>query len=104
MLIYTAVVAVKADVTKKEEQAREHHNIDKEQCRKDYIENECHPTSRRPALEKYCLDLEKCIAKSPDNSVHSSHMTAELIAKILNGFIEGLETRTAIFMLVLAFG
>ena len=104
MVLYGAIMTIRADIAKKEQEEQTNHEIDNDRCRKDYIENQCDPSLRRPALEKYCTELEKCFARRSDNSVHSSHMTAELIAKILNGFVEGLELKTIIFILTLTLG
>jgi len=73
------------------------------QCTKDYYDNRCEPQNRRPAVEEYCLQVEKCMLQDPMKVIQSSKMTAALLAEIINEFIEPLGIKAIIIFFVFIF-
>eukprot|EP01016_Furgasonia_blochmanni_P034667 TRINITY_DN3768_c0_g2_i7.p1 TRINITY_DN3768_c0_g2~~TRINITY_DN3768_c0_g2_i7.p1 ORF type:complete len:134 (+),score=13.86 TRINITY_DN3768_c0_g2_i7:287-688(+) len=78
--------------------------IEISKCENDYKENRCEPGNRVPAIESYCVELEKCMNKNPHHAQGSSRITSALLADILNGFVENLSIKTIIVILSLFFG
>lgn len=68
------------------------------QCAELYIQNECRPGLRRPALEEYCEELEECMEKDPE-SVKRMSAHAATLAELINDFLNPLSFK-AIFILV----
>ncbi|PRT57021.1 Nucleus export protein BRL1 [Wickerhamiella sorbophila] len=68
------------------------------QCAELYIQNECRPGLRRPALEDYCEELEECMEKDPEGVKRMSAHAATL-AEFINEFLNPLSFK-AIFLMV----
>lgn len=68
------------------------------QCAELYVQNECRPGLRRPALEEYCEELEECMERDPE-AVKSFSAHAALLAGFINDFLDPLSFK-AIFLLV----
>jgi len=85
-----AFMTIKEDLHKKRAHEMGTILLEINQCTKDFHENRCEPETRLPAVEEYCLQVEKCMLQDPMKVVQSSKMTAALIAEIINEFIDPL--------------
>jgi hypothetical protein len=71
-------------------------------CSKQYIDNNCAPDKRLPALEQLCSNWELCMNRNPD-AVRRAALSAEAFAQIFNSFIEPLTFKTvAVSVLIFA--
>ncbi|KAK9246419.1 Di-sulfide bridge nucleocytoplasmic transport domain-containing protein [Lipomyces tetrasporus] len=73
------------------------------QCRDEYLANGCMPESRVPKLELFCNDMETCMTRDA-NDVGRAGVSAEIVAQIVNRFIEEISYKTMAFVFVLIFG
>ena len=64
------------------------------QCEKDYKNNKCDPDIRKPALEDFCNELEKCLRENYYQNICTSKLCAQLLAEVLNTFVGCLEFKT----------
>ena len=104
LLVGCAVIAIRDDIARVREAETEDVLIDIDQCRREYEKGECDPSTRRKAMEAYCVERQKCMNQDPRSAVKTSPSTAKLIAEILNQFVAVLELKTMIFVFVLLFG
>lgn len=59
-------------------------------CERSYLENNCHPDTIVPALEKMCGYWEKCMNQDPNAHGNTSLVSAQTIATIVNLLVEPL--------------
>lgn len=69
--------------------------IEASQCTRNYLENDCRPGLRPPALESQCLEWEKCMERDP-YAIGRLKISVETIAEVINGFIEPFSFRSLI--------
>lgn len=58
-------------------------------CSSSYISNRCTPGERVPAMERQCNEWEFCMNRDP-KVVNQLRVTAEVIAEVVNGFVESM--------------
>ena len=103
-IFYLVIYSIRDDVKKKHDHEIQLKMLVIEQCAKDYKIHQCNAVIRLPALEQYCIDKEQCLNQDPIRDVHSSKMTATIVATIINEFIERLGIKTLVFLCVIFFG
>ncbi|KJE93239.1 hypothetical protein, variant [Capsaspora owczarzaki ATCC 30864] len=74
-----------------------------ELCSKHFLENKCAPHTRIPAIERSCIEWEKCIQRDPA-TMGRAKITAEIFAEIVNSFIEPISYKTMAFFVAFFFG
>lgn len=62
-------------------------------CHKNYMQNQCAPNFRVPAMELSCTEWERCMNQDPAK-VSRAKVSAATIAEILNGFVNELHWKT----------
>ncbi|KAK9898474.1 hypothetical protein P389DRAFT_34549 [Cystobasidium minutum MCA 4210] len=71
-------------------------------CSSNYISNRCQPGERVPAMEAMCKQWEFCMNKDP-KVVNKLRVAAEVMAEVVNGFVEIISWRTMAFLLATLF-
>ncbi|KAI9257977.1 Di-sulfide bridge nucleocytoplasmic transport domain-containing protein [Phascolomyces articulosus] len=72
-------------------------------CNRNYGINNCHPSTRVPALEEKCNYWESCKNRDP-LLITRSKVSAEMAAEILNSFVEPISYKTLFFFTILVIG
>lgn len=65
------------------------------QCTQLYLQNDCRPDIRPPALHDDCVKWEKCMDRNTD-AIGRSKVTAQLVAEIVNSFMEPFSYKSMI--------
>lgn len=64
-------------------------------CAKAYVDNHCDAPTRIPMSEQACSGWERCMSR--DNRVQGkARVAAEVLAEIVNGFVEVISIRTMV--------
>lgn len=99
-VIYSFYQAIRADVDRASDEAASITLAEMSTCSKQYIENNCAPDKRLPALEQLCSNWELCMNQRPE-AVKRASLSARTFAEIFNSFIEPLSLKTvAVSMLI----
>ncbi|KAF2661121.1 hypothetical protein K491DRAFT_687600 [Lophiostoma macrostomum CBS 122681] len=72
-------------------------------CAKQYKENQCHPSTRVPALEQACGNWESCMQRDSKKVARAS-VTAKTFAMIFNAFVEEFSYKSMAFTAIIIFG
>lgn len=72
-------------------------------CAKNYEINQCHPSSRVPALEEKCNYWETCLNRNP-SMISRSKIFAEIVAETLNSFVEPISYKAMLFFSIVIIG
>uniref|UniRef100_A0A060T6T0 ARAD1B14586p n=1 Tax=Blastobotrys adeninivorans TaxID=409370 RepID=A0A060T6T0_BLAAD len=94
-LVSRSLVVLWRDVDAKLESYSNNLMVDISQCTMQYLENNCRPDIRPPALHDECSRLEKCMEQDP-SGIGRAKVTAETIAEIINSFVEPFTMKTTI--------
>lgn len=100
--LYLGLAVVKAfwkDVDIKLDEMATMISIEISQCTRNYIENDCRPGLRAPALESQCLEWEKCMERDPF-AVGRFKVSIETMAEVINSFIEPFSFRSIVVTMV----
>lgn len=101
-LLLTIVRTIKQDVAHKLETHASNLLVEIALCERSYLENNCHPDTIVPALEKMCGYWEKCMHQDPFRGGNKSLVSAQTIAMIANSLIEPLSFKAmAVFAVAL---
>lgn len=79
------------------------HSIKASRCSVRYLANNCSPDRRAPALEELCEELENCMNNDAP-AISRLKVSAEVIADIVNGFLETFSRRAIAVSAVLILG
>lgn len=71
-------------------------------CSKQYTDNKCHPDTRVPAMDGFCVEWEKCMFRDP-SAVASTKITAAVLSEILESFFSNLSYKSALLISLFAF-
>ena len=77
-----------------------------ELCEKNYVQNQCDPAVRVPALEELCTEWFQCINTGKVTTLHSHYtfksakLWAQTIADIINAFVEEIKLKAFVMILV----
>ncbi|EDO14890.1 hypothetical protein Kpol_380p9 [Vanderwaltozyma polyspora DSM 70294] len=94
---------IKLDVDFKVEQEKIRRRLRIQTCKDNYINNECAPELRVPALESLCDEWLTCINEETIdlNTINTSTILwAKTLAEVLNSFVESISFRTFLFILL----
>ncbi|KAI9315184.1 Di-sulfide bridge nucleocytoplasmic transport domain-containing protein [Dichotomocladium elegans] len=69
-------------------------------CGKNYEINQCHPSTRVPALEAQCQAWEICASQNP-TMISRSVILGEMMGEALNSFIDPISFKAVIFYSIL---
>lgn len=94
-VIYSFYQTIRADVDRLQDEKVSEVISEMSQCSKQYIENNCAPDKRLPALEQLCSNWELCMNRRPE-AVRRAALSAEAFAQIFNSFIEPLTLKTVL--------
>lgn len=94
---YTVVQSIHHDIQLQHEIHRSNMMIDIQTCRRAYNDNNCHPSTIVPVLEKQCQYWEKCMNQPIDGNI--SIIAAKIIGTIINNLIEPLGVKTFVYFL-----
>ncbi|KAJ8651832.1 hypothetical protein O0I10_012596 [Lichtheimia ornata] len=72
-------------------------------CAKNYEINQCHPSSRVPALEDKCNHWEACLNRNP-SMISRTKIFAEIVAETLNSFVEPISYKAMLFFGIVIVG
>lgn len=77
-----------------------------EMCEKNYVQNQCDPAVRVPALEDLCTEWFQCINNGKVATLRSHYtfrsakLWAQTIADIINAFVDEIKIKAFVFLLV----
>ncbi|CDW81379.1 brr6-like protein number 1 [Stylonychia lemnae] len=94
------IFQVKEDLYHKMKTENDQITYEIQQCRIDYHENKCNPSTRVRALEQFCQDKEVCMNRDPQLINKNTKIMVKLLAEIINDFFEPLTYKTMAFMLL----
>ncbi|CAN6628541.1 hypothetical protein TRVA0_011S03114 [Trichomonascus vanleenenianus] len=101
-LVSRSIVTFWRDVDYKLEEYSSHLLVDIQRCTREYLQNDCRPDIRPPALEDKCTEWEKCMSQDP-SAVGRTKVTVETIAEIINVFLASFTYRAILtFFLIFA--
>lgn len=101
-LIVTIVRTIKQDVAYKLDMHANNILVEIALCERSYLENNCHPDTIVPALEKMCGYWEKCMNQDPFRGGNKSLVSAQTIAMIINLLVEPLSFKVLLVFAVAA--
>lgn len=99
-IVSRSLVVLWRDVDAKLDSYSNNLMVDISQCTLQYLENNCRPDIRPPALHDECSRLEKCMEQDP-SGIGRAKVTAETIAEIINSFVEPFTMKTTIIAFTL---
>lgn len=94
---YLFVSTIRHDIDMKVEEYSSEILAEMSVCSKEYINNNCMPGKRVPALEKMCNSWEKCMNRDPA-VVGRAKVGAEAFGEIVEGFTKPISWKTIIFI------
>lgn len=94
---YLFVSTIRHDIDMKVEEYSAEILAEMSVCSKEYINNNCMPGKRVPALEKMCNSWEKCMNRDPA-VVGRAKVGAEAFGEIVEGFTKPISWKTIIFI------
>lgn len=97
------VATVRHDVDQKVEEYSGEILAEMAICSKEYIQNNCMPGRRVPALERTCNSWEKCMNRDPA-IVGRAKVSAETFAEIINSFINPISYKAMLFLTLIISG
>ena len=71
--------------------------IEQKNCLREYYENKCYNETRVPAIEKFCLEKEKCMSRNPQKIGISSFLLAKISGQFFKSFIQEFDWKSLIF-------
>jgi hypothetical protein len=95
-VLYSFYATIRADVDRASDEAVSEILSEMSTCSKSYIENNCSPDQRLPALESLCSNWELCMNRDPQ-AVRRAALSAHTFASILNSFVEAISLKTMLF-------
>ncbi|KAK9451579.1 Di-sulfide bridge nucleocytoplasmic transport domain-containing protein [Limtongia smithiae] len=102
-LVTSFVFMVRSEVRHKAEEYTQRAIVEITLCTKEYLKNNCMPETRIPYMEVPCGEWQKCMNREASDVGHAS-VSVEVIADILNSFVERISYKTMAFLLVLTLG
>lgn len=93
-ILYSFWSTIVSDVDKKSQEAIADALAEMAVCAKNYRDNGCEDR-RAPALERVCLEWEKCMSRDP-KSVGRARVSAHTFAEIFNSFIEPISYKAMV--------
>ncbi|CAN6610240.1 hypothetical protein TRVA0_004S02344 [Trichomonascus vanleenenianus] len=98
-MIYLFVSTVRHDVDMKVEEYSLEILAEMSECSKNYIQNNCMPDKRVPALEKLCNSWERCMNRDPQ-VVGRARVGAETFGEIIHSFLKPISWKSLIVILI----
>lgn len=92
-VVSSTVITFWRDVDKRIEAYSSELLVDVSQCTRLYLENDCRPDIRPPALHEECTRLEKCMDMDV-GSIRRMKVSAETLAEIIDSFINTFSYKT----------
>lgn len=71
--------------------------VEQKNCMREYYENRCHFETRVPAIERFCLEKEKCLNKNPEKIGISSFLLAKISGQFFMSFFEQFDWKSLVF-------
>ncbi|KAI9782618.1 MAG: hypothetical protein M1839_004864 [Geoglossum umbratile] len=102
-LAYGFVSTIRADVTKKSNEATADILVEIAACAQQFVDNKCDRGNRVPAMESVCNVWEKCMSRDP-KEVGYAKVSAHTFAEIFNSLIEPISYKSMFFMVIMTFG
>mmetsp|Transcript_2021 Transcript_2021/g.8008 ORF Transcript_2021/g.8008 Transcript_2021/m.8008 type:complete len:361 (-) Transcript_2021:573-1655(-) len=101
VILYSLIsfaVSVRQDIQLKVNEEIADIKTDIERCRFNYFENRCNDEDRIvPRMREQCSEWASCLGRDPANAAYQTRLTAELIAEVVNSFIEPISYKTMVF-------
>ncbi|TEB34937.1 hypothetical protein FA13DRAFT_1753353 [Coprinellus micaceus] len=97
-LVVQFILTVQRDVEKRISEYSQDIVQDIAVCSSQYKANFCHTPQMAPAMVQQCSNWESCMNRDPTN-LGRAKVSAELIAEVINGFVEPISWKTLIFTL-----
>ena len=94
-LAYGFVSAIRADVSKKSNEATADILVEIAACAQQFIDNKCDRGERVPAMENVCNSWEKCMNRDPQE-VGYAKVSAHTFAEIFNSLIEPISYKSMV--------
>ncbi|KAA8915716.1 hypothetical protein TRICI_002159 [Trichomonascus ciferrii] len=92
-VVSSTLITFWRDVDKRIEAYSSELLVDVSQCTRLYLENDCRPDIRPPALHEECTRLEKCMDMDV-GSIRRMKVSAETLAEIIDSFINTFSYKT----------
>jgi Di-sulfide bridge nucleocytoplasmic transport domain len=94
-LAYGFVSTIRADVTKKSNEAMADILVEIAACAQQFVDNKCDRGNRVPAMENVCNTWEKCMNRDP-KEVGYAKVSAHTFAEIFNSLIEPISYKSMV--------
>jgi hypothetical protein len=92
-VVSSTLITFWRDVDKRIEAYSSELLVDVSQCTRLYLENDCRPDIRPPALHEECTRLEKCMDMDV-GSIRRMKVSAETLAEIIDSFVNSFSYKT----------
>ncbi|KNE69660.1 hypothetical protein AMAG_14216 [Allomyces macrogynus ATCC 38327] len=100
-VVYTAYAAAAADLAHRFQAYTADEAAKIDECARQYVTNRCDPATRVPAVNAFCLDLEKCMHADPTR-VPATALSAAAVAELIDAFVAKLSYKSLGFLLAIA--
>ncbi|KAJ3370830.1 hypothetical protein GGF31_003858 [Allomyces arbusculus] len=100
-VVYTAYAAAAADLAHRFQAYTADEAAKIDECARQYVTNRCDPATRVPAVNAFCLDLEKCMQADPTR-VPATALSAAAVAELIDAFVAKLSYKSLGFLLAIA--
>ncbi|KAJ8903106.1 hypothetical protein NDN08_006421 [Rhodosorus marinus] len=101
VILYSLIsfaMSVRQDIQLKVNEEIADIRTDIERCRFNFFENRCNDEDRIvPRMREQCSEWASCLGRDPANAAYQTRLTAELIAEVVNSFIEPISYKTMVF-------
>ncbi|KAI5969546.1 hypothetical protein CANMA_001396 [Candida margitis] len=97
-LIYICISTIQSDIELKIDEFTIKVLDEIANCSKEYSRNKCHLPERPSIMDEECDQLEKCQNQDP-TKIARSEVTIELIAEIINAFVNRLSYKSLLVMI-----
>ncbi|KAI5968035.1 hypothetical protein KGF57_000261 [Candida theae] len=96
--IYVAITTVQSDINLKIDEFTIRILDEIAKCSKEFTRNKCHLSDRPSIMDEECDQLERCQNQDP-TKIARSKVTIELIAEIINSFVNRLSYKSLFIMM-----
>ncbi|KAJ2914880.1 hypothetical protein MD484_g5540, partial [Candolleomyces efflorescens] len=97
-IVIQFILTVQRDVEKRISEYSQDIIQDIAMCATQYQNNHCSTPHMAPAMVSQCANWETCMNRDP-TTIGRARVSAELIAEVINGFVEPISWKTLIFTL-----
>lgn len=96
--VYHFLSAISADIDKRLESYSSTHLAESNECRRKYFQNNCMPERRVPAVEKFCVEWERCMNRE-SSAFGRTKAAAETLSEAIDSFISPLSVKTWLILI-----